>query len=608
MRADWFLATATRPPLYERLLDIPDTLDAAGRGAGRGHQPQHQPPRPDPAPERDAHRVPQLGRVRAQPHHGAPQPGRNGGYLWVSYDFNSSEDRADIRENPLGPESRDERNFQNTFHHAGGEVIYSLPNGLQAYLLVDAAGNRIDLAPKDIVRDPRRRPGAVENGVSCISCHGVTGMNYPRAYDEIVKYAEEHRSKFPSIELTEIRNLYPTNGAEVLTADANRYLAAKDAAGGGRSGFGVVEYDDFINLVGQYEAEVGMRAAAIELETSIATVRQLVQSGRNEDQLPLTLADPLVSRDDFICRYRSLAPRVVRNAQFCSGTFTDADRPRPLPVVPPRNRTVHARRRRAMSPRFTPAVHPAADAGPAGRRLGMPGTSRSDRLGGPRRRLRRPSRSRTTSRRHGWHHGRHAAARGGTSATGGTRGTAAAPARPAAPAAPPRHRRRRRRHAHGGARPTAAPRPTPAPPSCDAARRRAAPRPTPGPAAPLPTPVCATATEIADKILTPKCGTCHGKNAPAAGLDLVTTGIKVRLLNVAARGCGGKKLVTATDQVGGHFFDKLIGGVANCGGQMPFGAPPLSAQRDQVPEGLDQAHPMIGMTGISARSEAGGQP
>ena len=49
VRADWFLATATRPPLYERLLDIPDTLDAAGRGPGRRHQPQHQPPRPDPA-------------------------------------------------------------------------------------------------------------------------------------------------------------------------------------------------------------------------------------------------------------------------------------------------------------------------------------------------------------------------------------------------------------------------------------------------------------------------------------------------------------------------------------------------------------------------------
>jgi hypothetical protein len=104
-----------------------------------------------------------------------------------------------------------------------------------------------------------------------------------------------------------------------------------------------------------------------------------------------------------------------------------------------------------------------------------------------------------------------------------------------------------------------------------------APAPDAGPSAPPPTPVCATATEITDKILTPKCGSCHGKSAPAAGLDLVTTGIKMRLMNVPARACGGKQLVTATDVVSGHFFDKLIGGVPNCGSQMPFGAPPLSA-------------------------------
>ena len=451
------------------------------------------------------------------------------------------------------------------------------------------------MAPKDIVRDPRRRPGAVENGVSCISCHGVTGMNYPRAYDEIVKYAEEHRNQFPSSELTEIRNLYPTNGAEMLTADANRYLTAKDAAGGGRSGFGVVEYDDFINLVGQYEAEVGLRAAAIELETSTATVRQLVQSGRNEDQLPLTLSDPLVSRDDFVCRYRSLAPRVVRNAQFCSGTFTDADRPRPLPVVrrvhPAHRPTVHVRRRRAMSPRFAPAATLLPMLVLLAGVSGCPGhldqIGWADPDGGCRG---RPSR-RTTSRPARWD-GRHAAGTGGsTTGTGGSAGTGGRPAAPAAPRTTPTPtppapaQGRRRRHAR-----RQRPRSRATPP--DAGRRRAAP--DAGPAAPLPTPVCATATEIADKILTPKCGTCHGKNAPAAGLDLVTAGIKTRLLNVAARGCAGKQLVTATDVVGGHFFDKLIGGVANCGGQMPFGAPPLSAHGDQVPEGLDQAHPVIG--------------
>jgi len=97
-----------------------------------------------------------------------------------------------------------------------------------------------------------------------------------------------------------------------------------------------------------------------------------------------------------------------------------------------------------------------------------------------------------------------------------------------------------------------------------------------------PTPVCATPNEVADKILKPKCGTCHGPNAAAAGLDLLSDGAKERVLDSPAKGCAGKTLaeVTAGD-VTGHFFDKLLGAVAGCGGQMPFGAPPLSAEEIQ---------------------------
>jgi hypothetical protein len=123
---------------------------------------------------------------------------------------------------------------------------------------------------------------------------------------------------------------------------------------------------------------------------------------------------------------------------------------------------------------------------------------------------------------------------------------------------------------------------TPTTPAPDAGAPPPTPTPTPTPtpdagSGPVPTPVCATAAEIASKILTPKCGACHGKSAPAAGLDLVTTGVKARLLGVAARGCAGKTLIVATPTVGGHFFDKLYGAVGGCGNQMPFGAPPLSA-------------------------------
>jgi hypothetical protein len=99
-------------------------------------------------------------------------------------------------------------------------------------------------------------------------------------------------------------------------------LKATDAVGIPRAVSGVVEYDDFINLVGGYEGKLGLRGAALELAISEAAARALVQSGRNEDALPLSLSDPLVSRNDFVCRFRSLASRNVRNARFCAGTFT----------------------------------------------------------------------------------------------------------------------------------------------------------------------------------------------------------------------------------------------------------------------------------------------
>jgi hypothetical protein len=74
-------------------------------------------------------------------------------------------------------------------------------------------------------------------------------------------------------------------------------------------------------------------------------------------------------------------------------------------------------------------------------------------------------------------------------------------------------------------------------------------------------------------IIKPKCGLCH---TPAAAvipgnLDLDSPGAKQRLLNVPARTCNGKVLVTdrGPGMVGGHFFDKIAGMVMGCGDRMP---------------------------------------
>ena len=321
VRGDWFLATATKPPLYEKLLNIPDTL-----------QQLEQDLRIDIADDINRGNIQRIGfrssGVSAHNRMIERHKLANSGYFWISYDFNADIDTADLRANPLGPKNLNlNGNFNRQFQHAGGEAIWSLPNGMQAYMLVNAAGTRLDLAPKEIVKDPRRQGGAVENGISCVGCHGVTGMLKPRTFDEIVSYANLNKRDFSNQELAEIKKQYVPNGFDILQNDADRYLKAMELAGGQRPELGTVEYDGWINLIGQYEGKVGLRAASTELGLDVESTRVFIAKenarGRTNDTLPLELADPLVSRNDFVCRFRNLAPNIGVRAQFCSGTFTD---------------------------------------------------------------------------------------------------------------------------------------------------------------------------------------------------------------------------------------------------------------------------------------------
>jgi len=90
---------------------------------------------------------------------------------------------------------------------------------------------------------------------------------------------------------------------------------------------------------------------------------------------------------------------------------------------------------------------------------------------------------------------------------------------------------------------------------------------------------CAQPTEIAAKILMPKCGTCHSGAMAPAGLDLVAMGAKARLINQAAKGpksgCAGQVLATM-DGTAGVIFNKLVG--MGCGTQMPAAGPTLTNQ------------------------------
>ena len=154
VHVDWFLATASLPPLYHDILGLPLTdreletrlevnvveniRNAPGRRVWRAGFNDSGVSKHNRVVERHLSRY---------------------GAYWKSYDFAGSADSQNIFTHPLD------------FTHDGGEIIFNLPNGLQAYYLSDAGGNRLDAAPINIVRNSAASDPTVRNGLSCIGCH-----------------------------------------------------------------------------------------------------------------------------------------------------------------------------------------------------------------------------------------------------------------------------------------------------------------------------------------------------------------------------------------------------------------------------------------------------
>ena len=72
-------------------------------------------------------------------------PSRSG-YFWTSYDFAGNKGKQNLYEHPLGPKGN------NAFEHDGGETIFSLPNGFQAYYLNTADGKALNTGPTSTLK------------------------------------------------------------------------------------------------------------------------------------------------------------------------------------------------------------------------------------------------------------------------------------------------------------------------------------------------------------------------------------------------------------------------------------------------------------------------
>lgn len=257
VRADWFVATASRAPLYYDLLQMPTNLGELERQL-----------RVDAALNLQQDRVARAGfngsgisrNNRLLERHDA----MNGAY-WRSYDFEAVPqnllernllvpDRRNLFAYPLGPGGA-----ETNFRHAGGEVIFHLPNGLHGYMLVNARNERINKGPTDIVSDPKRPDRAVEAGLSCMNCH-ATGIL--QKDDQIREHVKKNARAFSAADRELIEALHPPAARlrALMEEDSHRFQAAV-----ARTGNRTTAAEVIMTMTLRFEADVDLPTLAAEL-------------------------------------------------------------------------------------------------------------------------------------------------------------------------------------------------------------------------------------------------------------------------------------------------------------------------------------------------------
>ena len=265
LRGDWFVATASRPPLYHELLQLPSNERELEKQV---HIKVEDDIRNESVARAGFSDSGVSRNNRLIERHETPY-----GAYWKSYDFAENVGAQNLFDRPLGPGS-DNRSFR----HAGGEIIFNLPNGLQGYMLVNGKGERIDKGPTDIVSDPKRPDRAVENGLSCMSCHshGINPKN-----DQIRAHVQANASAFPKEERETILKLYPPAEElrELMRQDTERFEKAA-AATGAKAG----ATEPIMALAAQFEAPLDLRRAAAEVGLTpkdfLANLEQSPEIGR----------------------------------------------------------------------------------------------------------------------------------------------------------------------------------------------------------------------------------------------------------------------------------------------------------------------------------------
>lgn len=169
--------------------------------------------------------------------------------------------------------------------------MYTLPNGLMAYALFDAAGARI--AETDILVDQFQRDGLVRNSISCSGCHAA-GVN--PVTDEVRAYVQANRLDFDADTFDDVQETFVPQPEldDVIQRDNDLYQAALARAGLAAAG------DPVSAVYQRFDGEVTLAIAAGELGvTADVLERNLLTLSNDGDPALAFLRDQSLRREQF---------------------------------------------------------------------------------------------------------------------------------------------------------------------------------------------------------------------------------------------------------------------------------------------------------------------
>ncbi len=290
IRADWFIATASLPPLYHDILDLPKT--------DRELETQLEVNVSENLKNAPGVRVWRAGfsesGVSVNNRIVERHKSRYGAY-WKSYDFAGNVGGQNIFTHPLD------------FTHDGGEIIFNLPNGLQAYYLSTATGERLDEAPINIVSNAGERDPVVRNGLSCMGCH-TEGM---KTFEDRVRSVIQQNLN-PPYDKAQALRLYAEKSTmdALVREDIARYRQAIAASGGVFGGSEPIQ-----QLVKQFEGPLDAEHAAAEVGLETDDFLKKIRENstlQNAGLLVLGVENGSVKRDAWEAEFNKVSKHIAK--------------------------------------------------------------------------------------------------------------------------------------------------------------------------------------------------------------------------------------------------------------------------------------------------------